>query len=578
MKKCIVFSPYSEIWAHSYPEARVIEGLIAEGWEVLTVRCNGFMRQYCTAMSANKLTFDTANRQKKNICTRCKKKRNLLDTNFSMESVNIEDFLLETDYELVEQYFGLRNIKSLHDLKFLGVEVGKLAVYEYMIENKYSFNDEKILRDLKFQHEVKKCLYTLLAAERIKNYFTPDYLIVYNSLYATNRAICALYENHDIRSYSMHAGSFLKSKYSQIQLYRWDKDPQLVHKTNDWLVKKEKSLNSAQVNLVEIQIINQIKAKNMFTYSTPHSEKSKTEIKNYFNMNNNPTAVAILSSEDEYNAAIKVGLFPSKIPNNITFQDTFDWLSNIISFFKAKSCFNLIIRVHPREMPNKRESVISPNIKKLKDLFGELPNNIVVNWPDDNISIYEIFTISSLILNQNSSAGLEANALGINTLVHDPKYLVPYDPEIGYTAKNKQDYFDKIESLIYEKENYHTSVKAYRYIYYSSINSSLNIEEATFYHSNPIEENYNKLINLILRCMKLIYVKRNFIIYEKYLMKKNRNKSIAIHEVIDTLNHNHSYIVENCLKQNEYTSNNKEAEILLIQNSVKAIRDMINYG
>ena len=57
MSKCIFFSPYSEIWAHAYPESKVIEALVQKKWEVETVRCNGLLNEYCTPMNVHRLDY-----------------------------------------------------------------------------------------------------------------------------------------------------------------------------------------------------------------------------------------------------------------------------------------------------------------------------------------------------------------------------------------------------------------------------------------------------------------------------------------------------------------------------------------
>jgi hypothetical protein len=107
--------------------------------------------------------------------------------------------------------------------------------------------------------------------------------------------------------------------------------------------------------------------------------------------------------------------------------------------------------VHPRQVPNKREKVKSEHVKKLMKVLKNLPSNIQVNLPTDNFSIYEIFLISDLVLNQNSSSGLEASVFGIPTLVHDPKNFVAYDVNVG--EKESENIVNALEALGYDSRN-----------------------------------------------------------------------------------------------------------------------------
>ena len=47
--KVLFFSPFSNIWAHSFPEALIAEGLIKQGVEVTTIRCGGMLDLHCVA-------------------------------------------------------------------------------------------------------------------------------------------------------------------------------------------------------------------------------------------------------------------------------------------------------------------------------------------------------------------------------------------------------------------------------------------------------------------------------------------------------------------------------------------------
>lgn len=89
------------------------------------------------------------------------------------------------------------------------------------------------------------------------------------------------------------------------------------------------------------------------------------------------------------------------------------WLKDLIDFFSKREDLFLIIRVHPREFPNRREGCKSENATVYEELLSNLPNNIKVNMPSDNLFIYDLALYSDVVLNGFSSAGLEMALLGL---------------------------------------------------------------------------------------------------------------------------------------------------------------------
>jgi CDP-glycerol glycerophosphotransferase (TagB/SpsB family) len=131
----------------------------------------------------------------------------------------------------------------------------------------------------------------------------------------------------------------------------------------------------------------------------------------------------------------------------------------------------LIIRVHPREFPNKREDVKSEHAEILECFFKNLPENVRVNWPKDNISIYDLAQETDVFLNAWSSVGVEMSLLGIPVVIYS-KDLVLYPHQLNYLGKNRKGYFTKIELALKQGWNYKKIKMSYRWLglyYYRTI-------------------------------------------------------------------------------------------------------------
>jgi hypothetical protein len=116
----------------------------------------------------------------------------------------------------------------------------------------------------------------------------------------------------------------------------------------------------------------------------------------------------------------------------------------------------LLIRVHPREFPTKRElqateqkrsgrqGITSSHARRLQKYLVDLPSNCAVNWPTDNVSLYDLAKEADVILNAWSSAGMEMGLLGLPVVEWASEQLL-YAGQADLCAADADDYGAKIE-------------------------------------------------------------------------------------------------------------------------------------
>ena len=140
--------------------------------------------------------------------------------------------------------------------------------------------------------------------------------------------------------------------------------------------------------------------KSAFVYSSPFNPKStahSTRVKLGVH-GGSKTILMSLSSTDEILAAktIKRGLalnYPGMV-----FENQFQWVSETIAWASTRPEIRLIVRLHPRDLPNKRDSVLSQQHAKWMGLLAALPPNVVVNHPNQQISFREVCMISDVLV------------------------------------------------------------------------------------------------------------------------------------------------------------------------------------
>jgi hypothetical protein len=179
-----------------------------------------------------------------------------------------------------------------------------------------------------------------------------------------------------------------------------------------------------------------------------------------------------------------------------------------LEFVKENDDLFLIIRVHPREFPNKREGLRSEHSILLEKEFFSLPPNAKVNWPDDKMSLFDLAEVADLFLNAWSSAGKEMAMLGIPVLLTWPHYAF-YPSDLNYVAKNKDDYFLKVREALREGWSLKNIRKAYRWYV-------LEYERSVFDISESYRFKEGKESGFIARVIHYIEDK----IFRRYLRKR----------------------------------------------------------
>jgi hypothetical protein len=152
--------------------------------------------------------------------------------------------------------------------------------------------------------------------------------------------------------------------------------------------------------------------------------------------------VATLSSHDELFAAQQAGFVA---PAETAFPSQIEWIDWLADYVAQRQDLFLLIRVHPREFPNKREiaGIVSDNARRLQAHLADLPPNCAVNWPSQKVSLYDLAKEADIFLNAWSSAGREMGLLGL-PVVEWAAPLLLYEPQVDLCARDPADYGRKI--------------------------------------------------------------------------------------------------------------------------------------
>lgn len=470
----INFSPYAFINVHAYPESIVCKALSDKGHHITQIRCKGIYQKNCISMSAAGVWYDSTSEKKAKVCSECQSKSNTLKSIFGFDVVYADDFITEKDLSIVNDMTERVDKDSWSELMFENIPIGKYASYEFLLNRKISaINfDDSLMPE--YRAALWNALVTAIVALKIISKYSPDRVITYNNLYSCNHVFSAICANHNSSIYSLHAGGHHKYRLSQMTIFKDYIDQYITHRTEAWHQYAQNPIENKKIKKVYEHIEELLEAKSPWVYSIKSQKKSADELKNQLHVPEGAKVLlAMMASGDERFAASLVDALPAyEIP---FFETQLNWIEFLIKLAAARPDIFLIIRVHPREFPNKREKILSTQASILLNAFNDLPDNVIVNWPDDNISLHDLVKIVDVGLNATSTSGLELLMFGIPVVIYDSAQLFSYPREFNYVAKNRFDYARKIDDALSDGISFNHIVNAFRWLSYCSDVVSIDI-------------------------------------------------------------------------------------------------------
>jgi CDP-glycerol glycerophosphotransferase (TagB/SpsB family) len=161
------------------------------------------------------------------------------------------------------------------------------------------------------------------------------------------------------------------------------------------------------------------------------------------------------------------------------FESQFQWVSETIEWASRQPEIRVIIRLHPRDLPNKRDSVLSEQHEKWMGLLGSIPPNVIVNHPDQLISFQEVCLVSDVLVTGWSSTAIEAMLLGKPVVTYDQN-LPGFPKDIHLTGDSKKEYFENLDAS-FRQDNLQDHVEvANRWLTHFLVRGSLPLSGGLF--------------------------------------------------------------------------------------------------
>jgi hypothetical protein len=447
--KLLAFSPVSNIWVHAFLECLVAEGARDGGMDVTHVACGGLLDSHCVAMEEAGLEPLADRAVTARVCSSCKQRASRLQQNFAFESRTLSDYVTAGDRACVDDQVNAASWETWADIQFDGVPVGRFAAYEFLLKYKISgFEIPEHLWPI-YQGQLRNALRVHLAAPRLLDDLQPDVAMAYNTLYSMNRVFKAHCEKRGIPCYSLQGGLHPRHRLETLTIFRDDAASLSGSRSPAWSEAKGEPVDETSTAVVMEAVRELFDARSAFVYSSKHTSSPAAETRASLGLRTDrKTALVALSSRDEMFAADVVGRFSQAIDGTFVFPTQIAWLEHIITLARRRNDLQFIVRVHPREFPNKREQVLSPNVRELSRVLSDIPENVIVDWPTDGRGFFDVLQVCDAVLTGWSSVGAESALFGMPVVIYDTGELLGYPVELARVARSEDEYEQLVDEAL----------------------------------------------------------------------------------------------------------------------------------
>jgi hypothetical protein len=266
-----------------------------------------------------------------------------------------------------------------------------------------------------------------------------------------------------------------------------------------WKRLEKEKLTKEQIDKVDNYLNDRILQKgDAYAYNFSEKEKDNDQLKERLGISPDAKVITVFTNLI-WDAA--------NVSRDIAFNSPIHCIQETINFFKKDPKVHIVIRSHPAEKVHGTKERYG---NLVRDLFKELPENVTIIEPEDNINSFSVLEISDIGVVHTSTVGLELAIEGKATiLISETHYRGK-----GFThdAMNSDHYFELLNKLLDDKLNIINQIElAKKYFYLMMFEyqhkmpmtfSSLNIFDGYGYENfkslyNENEEGLNKIVNRI---------------------------------------------------------------------------------
>ena len=248
---------------------------------------------------------------------------------------------------------------------------------------------------------------------------------------------------------------------------------------HEWYRWRDLPLRPAMVEEVADDLIQRQGGRGAQRYSPPKSASQEELLGALSLSRERKLLLAFPSTFDELVSidALMQGFDQGRAIEHLPFESQFDWLSALIDYVEASDDLQLVVRIHPRESRNKRESAVSQSLPILREKYDRPYEHCRVLWPEDPVSSYDLAEIADLGCTSWSTLGLELARVGLPVITAYRHFYYPDDDFHRWRGDDQEAYFSTLREMLERPISLETVRRAYRCYSYSHLAHSLKLDD-----------------------------------------------------------------------------------------------------
>jgi hypothetical protein len=341
----------------------------------------------------------------------------------------------KSDYEFARKYFGGFDleIRKASDFQEENLPVklhSKQEILEASMLRHYKVGllDEK----MPLYHEVKTLLMkSIELTSRIGvgiASMQPDAVIMSHGIYSTWGPPFEV-----LRSYNIPVLTYGRGKKAGTSKFNWNCTADWWDVSEAWKEYSKRDLTPVENKQIDEYLTSRIKQdKDVFQYNFGGLESRENTLIR-FNLDANKVTYTLFTN---------VLWDAASAQREIVFKNPIDWVLETITWFELHPEKQLIVKIHPAEQ------VIGTNmpfINILRDKLNEVPNNVRIIEPREQVNSWSIYGVTDLGLVHTTTVGMELPLKGIPCVVVSKTHY----RERGFTidVKDKESYFSLLSDF-----------------------------------------------------------------------------------------------------------------------------------
>jgi hypothetical protein len=465
-------------------ESLILKAFKSAQHDITYVNCNKALNDFCLNHYISGLNFDSQEAEKNRVCDKCLDNSRFVSKNFNSPLVMVNKIINPSHNQISNEIANLNNSNWLN-YEIDNFKVGRIAFYEFALRHKiFSLTIPDSLFP-EYISELRNVITGLSEARRILENTRPDSLILYNSRYSINNIFRKAAERLNIPVYTLNFSGNWDNYTARATLFKSEDDFFGISKSNEWTYFRNVPLDLSEISEVKDTLSSLVFPNNNWNWSTGSKLLNSEDLKKFFGVKKEQKIIVLtLSSADELVALEVSEVLKDRVgyQQGLNFTDLEEWLNSVILIAEKNPSLFFIIRLHPRDFPGARNlKNKSEQGQRIENFFSSksIPNNVYVNYPNQNISIYDIMRITHLLINQSSSIGAEFACFGVPILHSNPQMLFAYPKELGNNLEDKEQFEKTIFTMLNSQESLllNRQLIAFRWMYFKFCRIGLEIKE-----------------------------------------------------------------------------------------------------